>query len=163
MSLSEIIIFFLPAIITNLFFNTFYEVKRKLGWLSYDYPLDFNLRFLGNRLLGESTTLGGLVIAILSGLVLSLIPYFSNTMALALLAYFGHALGSFIKRRMGFPRGKFMPIIDHGDYMILTSFFFIVKGIIDFKSALIGILIVLIFQPTIGYLAWKFNWRDNKI
>ncbi len=159
----DVLLFFVPAVATNLLFNVFYESKRKLNLLKYDYPFDCNLSLGNNRLLGDSTTWGGLIIAIIFGLII--IKNFPNSHALelSLLAFFGHALGSFIKRRLGKKRGEYLPIIDHGDYMILSSLYFIIAGVVEWKCATVATIVVLIVQPLISYLAWRVGLRDNKL
>lgn len=159
----ESLLFFAPAILTNLFFNIFYETKRSLNLIYLDRPLDFNIMLGKNRLLGESTTFGGLFVAILSGLLLSYVPQFSHTFTLAMLAYFGHAIGSFIKRRLGLPRGKYLPIIDHGDYIILSSIIFLLSKDINLNTAVTATIIVIVFQPLIGYIAYKLGLREHAI
>ena len=154
---------FLPAIITNLMLNIFYEIKRKCNLLWLDYPLDLNLNLGKNRLLGDSTTIGGFIVSIICGLGLSFVPFFQYTLTLSLLSYFGHALGSFIKRRLGIPRGNFLPIVDHGDYMILSSIYFVSLDVINYKYALLCTILVMIIQPVFAYLSWRLGIREDKI
>jgi CDP-2,3-bis-(O-geranylgeranyl)-sn-glycerol synthase len=157
------IIFFAPSFIANLSFNVFYEIKRYFKIQNWDRPLDCNIMIRQKRVLGESTTIGGLGVAIIMGILLSTVPIFSDTIIKSLLAYFGHAAGSFLKRRMGMERGEYAPIIDHGDYMIITSLFFIFSEQIDISVAIIGTAAVLIVQPIITWSAWKIGIREAKI
>ncbi len=160
--MTDYLLFFMPAIATNLLFNIFYEAKRRFNLARFDYPFDCNLKINGNRLLGESTTWGGLGVAIINGILMEYLQI-RHGLELSILAFSGHAIGSFIKRRAGKKRGEYLPIIDHGDYIILSSFYFIITGVLEWKQALIALIVVLTITPLISYLAWMAGFRDNKL
>ena len=81
----------------------------------WDWPLDNNIRFTDHRpLLGASKTLRGLVTAIIATAVVAALlgmtwiegAYFG------LLAMLGDLCSSFIKRRLGFPSSRSVPLLD---------------------------------------------------
>jgi CDP-2,3-bis-(O-geranylgeranyl)-sn-glycerol synthase len=150
--------------LVNASFNLFYEIKRKYGFISYDFPFDLGLSFLdGRRILGESTTWGGLIVAISSGLFLDVFFPGHYGLLKAILTFAGHALGSFIKRRMGLARGVYVPIIDHGDYMILIGVVFTSFNLIPISIVWGALFFTLCFQPLICFVCYKIGWRDNPI
>lgn len=161
----NIILFLIPAIFFNFSLNVFYEFKRLFGFIKFDYPFDFKIKFFdGNRILGESTTWGGLLVVILLGFISDFwLDIGFSLILFGLLVFFGHALGSFIKRRFNYERGRFMPIIDHGDYIIFSGIFFLINNKIEFNTFIISLLLVLLFQPLVTFIFYKIGLRDNPL
>jgi CDP-2,3-bis-(O-geranylgeranyl)-sn-glycerol synthase len=162
--LLEVIQFLWLPIVLNGTFNIFYELKRRFYFLHYDQPFDGGYPFFdGWRILGESTTWGGLIIALIVGLTVQILLPSQFGLLKAMTTYFGHALGSFIKRRLKLPRGTYVPVIDHGDYVILTGatlYFFHLEKL---SVILLGLILVLLFQPLVCYTSYKIGWRDNPL
>ena len=79
------------------------------------WPLDGNTRFTDQRpLLGTSKTIRGLVVAIAATAVVATllgITWFEGAF-FGLLAMLGDLCSSFIKRRLGFPSHKSVPLLD---------------------------------------------------
>jgi CDP-2,3-bis-(O-geranylgeranyl)-sn-glycerol synthase len=147
----------------NIGFNIFYEVKRHNHILHWDRPLDGGRNFFDkNRILGESTTVGGLLLAIAGGLFLNWLFPGSEAFLKVTIVYFGHAIGSFIKRRFNKKRGEYVPILNHGDYIILAGVIFIFMRKISVGVALFSIILILIISPLMTYCSYKLGLRDNK-
>lgn len=81
----------------------------------WNWPLDNNIRFTDQRpLLGASKTLRGLVTAIIATAVVAAllgIPWVDGA-CFGLLAMLGDLCSSFIKRRLGFPSSRSVPLLD---------------------------------------------------
>jgi CDP-2,3-bis-(O-geranylgeranyl)-sn-glycerol synthase len=133
LTITNFLTYFCIAWGSNISLNFIYVVKRY--WpetRKYDYPLDGRRLYKKDRLLGDSITFPGLILSlILAGalfratgtLIWSLIP---------VLVYLGGAAGSFIKRRLHINSGEYLPLIDHGDYMIMTGLVFWLSGYTSF-------------------------------
>ena len=158
----EIAWFLVPCILINACLNIFYEVKRRYGWESFDKAFDFGLHLWGNRLLGQSTTWGGLLISLVVGLLLKVL-FGLPGIIIALGCFFGHATGSFIKRRIGLPRGSYLPIVDHGDYIIITGAILFWSGSITGSIYFLGIVTILIVHPCLCLAAYYMGIRDNPL
>lgn len=154
----------IPCGLINIFLNIFWEIKRKYHWEDYDIHFDFDLKFKsGKPIIGTSTTWGGLILCLLFGIIIEY--FFPNSfyaLLLSICVFFGHALGSFIKRRLNIPRGEYLPIVDHGDYIILTTSVFYALGYINFLTVITSIGIILIIHPTVCLLAYHLGFRENK-
>ncbi|MDB5259604.1 MAG: hypothetical protein JWO73_812 [Candidatus Taylorbacteria bacterium] len=155
--------FIVPCLLVNSALNLFYETKRKYDAERYDMPFDFGL-FLGkNRILGQSTTWGGLLISLLIGLLLSYFFADIHGLAIGLGCFFGHALGSFIKRRFGIARGAYLPIVDHGDYVLLTGALLLLSSDLPIEAYAAGVVSILVMHPIICIVAHKAGFRDNPL
>jgi hypothetical protein len=156
------LLYFSLAWATNICLNFLYVIKRySTKSLNFDMPIDGGIKYKDDRLIGESTTIIGLILC----LMISIILYFitSNFMweIIPLLVYFGHLLGSFVKRRMHKKGGEFVPFIDHGDYMITTGFVFVLLNYISINFALLSITLTYILHPIACFIAFKFKLREN--
>lgn len=165
--ISEILLFALPPFIVNASFNLIWPLSKRVGFIArLDRPIDFNKTlFDGKRIFGDSTTFAGIIFAILVGPLIGIVFYKSAPLGLTigLFTYLGHALGSFIKRRLGIPRGKFLPLIDHGDYIMVNGIFFLWMNIINIQTLIIALLFVLILQPVVCYVTYRFGLRERPI
>lgn len=146
---------------TNILFNLLYVLKRyRPKYVSKDRAIDAKIMFAGNRLIGESTTVFGLIIATIASIIIYFIFNTYYLTIIPLLVYIGHTIGSFIKRRFGVEDGKFMPFIDHGDYMITTGAILIFLGYISWELALSGLVFTYIFHPLACFVAFKLKLRQ---
>ncbi len=146
---------------TNILFNFLYVLKKyKPKYVSKDKAIDGGLMLYGNRLIGESTTVYGLIIALVTSFTIYSISKSFSLSIIPLLVYIGHMIGSFIKRRFGIEDGKFMPFVDHGDYMITTGVILTILGYISFELALAGLVFTYIFHPLACYVAFKLKLRQ---
>ncbi len=155
---SDALQFAIPCWAINLSLNSLYVIKTVYPPLArYDYPLDGKLKLRDNRrILGNSTTWPGVAIALAAGILLSFVFSFSVTAGIlyGISVYAGHGLGSFIKRRFGYSDGKFMPFVDHSDYVILTGAIMGLLGKFSWHSIIIAILITYIVHPIVTFLGY---------
>ena len=169
--LTEVLQFAIPCWLVNMSLNLLYVIKLRFPKVvQIDKPLDGNLSFAGgSRILGHSTTVLGLAMAVFSGSIILIVfqQSFSKGLWLGVIVglcvYFGHALGSFVKRRFGYKDGEFMPVADHGDYVLLTG---IVLGLMHqyaWLSILVAILITYIVHPIFTYLSYLAKWHKHPL
>lgn len=156
--LKEILFFALPCGLVNMALNLIYVVKHNFPVLAqFDIPLDGEKNWSdGHRILGNSTTWPGLIVAIACGILISIIFPFTLEIGIiiGLCVYFGHALGSFIKRRKGYADGHYMAFVDHGDYIITTG---IILGLLHqfmWITIIAGVAAIYIIHPIVTYLAY---------
>lgn len=149
----------------NISLNILGTINLKFPSLKkLDRPFDGGLVLPDRyRLLGESTTWGGLVLALVLGSLFAYIYPGNYFLVKALCVFFGHATGSFIKRRLGMPRGAYLPVINHGDHVILTGVVSIYLGILSIQAFLVALLITLVITPLVTMGFYKLGLRDNKL
>lgn len=126
-----------------------------------DRPLDGRLLFIdGKRVLGTSTTWGGLALCLAASLALSV---YSALVLVPLLVYLGHAAGSFLKRRLGYSDGKFLPGIDHGDYALLIGAVFVPLGYLTIMDAVLMYALSVLITPLVTWSAFSLRLRHHKL
>jgi len=164
--LIKILYFLIPCWLINSALNILGYLKNRYSFLEkIDNPLDFNYKFIDNRrVLGKSTTIIGLGVALLIGIT---IEFFLSTVFWGIIKglciYLGHALGSFIKRRLNFMDSKFLPIVDHGDAIILTGLVFLALNQINIYIFLFSLGLTYVFYPLICYIAYKLGLRTDPL
>lgn len=147
---------------TNMSLNLLYVLKRYIPkTASFDYPIDGRIQYKGDRLVGESTTVWGLVLCFIISIVLFFHVLSLKWAIVPLLVYCGHTIGSIIKRRMHKKGGEYVPFLDHGDYMILTGLMFVMLGYITPIFAFSSILITYLLHPIVCFLAFKLKLREH--
>ncbi|MFA6194583.1 MAG: CDP-archaeol synthase [Patescibacteria group bacterium] len=154
--------YFFIAWSANISLNLLYVVKRYAPDFKHlNYPLDFKTNFRGERLIGDSVNIIGLIFC----LAISLAVYSATATiiwaSIPVIVYVGNLLGSFIKRRMHLKSGEFLPIIDHGDYMLLLGIVFTSLHYIEPLFAILAILLTYILHPIACLVAFKFKLREN--
>ncbi len=154
-----------PCGLINIALNIFWEIKRKYNFEKLDVHFDFDRTFKsGKKIIGTSTTWGGLVLCLLLGIIIEwLYPNSFHAVLLSVCVFFGHAIGSFIKRRLGLPRGKYLPVVDHGDYIILTTSVFYVLGYANLLTMLLSIGIILVIHPVVCISAYYLGLREDRL
>jgi hypothetical protein len=130
---------------------------------SFDLPLDGRLEYKGDRLIGDSTTVIGLLLSIFFSLVIFIFSSVNIYGLIPVLVYFGHTIGSIIKRRMHKKSGEFVPFVDHGDYIILVGFVFWVSGFISYEFVLYSIFLTYILHPIACFIGYKLNLRERPL
>lgn len=147
-------------------------------------PLDFGKIFVdGKRILGDGKTIRGFVGGITGGLLIANLQYgvekslnfqifsvlsYQEFLLLAFLLSFGaitgDALGSFLKRRVGYERGDIFPVVDQ--LMFLAVAFVIASFSPSFFKLfdLIKIVIAFIITPPLhlitNYIAYKMGLKN---
>lgn len=156
--------FVLPCWLINAGLNIFYFAKCEIPpFAKLDHPLDLGHNFIDNaRWLGQSTTWLGLPIALASGAIIetALTGSATNGLIKGAAVYAGHAAGSFIKRRLGLDRGQFLPLIDHGDSVIVAATIFLSLNFISWPVAAIALGMTYLAIPIAIRLAYSLKIRD---
>jgi hypothetical protein len=132
---------------------------------NFDYPIDCRLNYRKDRLIGNSTTFAGLALCLLISVYFYFFVFkFSNYQIawsiVPLGVYFGHLLGSFIKRRLHKKDGEFVPVVDHGDYMILLGIIFVTLHYINILFAVLALLLTYFLHPLACRLAFRLKMRE---
>ena len=120
-SLINYLIFILPCYVANaspVIFKNIIPMKT---------PIDRGKNFIdGKRILGDGKTIEGFIIGTLVGsfigfiLVLLKMHNYISVVLLSLGAMTGDCIGSFLKRRLGIPRGKPLPLVDQLTFVIIA-------------------------------------------
>lgn len=132
----------------------------------FDSPLDRGASLRdGHRIFGDSITISGMVFALILPFVIA--PLIQQSLALVFLkcscAYVGGAAGSFVKRRLGFPRGRFLPFVDHGDYMLATIFVFCAFGFERIDVAIVALAGTFVIHPMVSYLSYLLGIKRQPL
>jgi CDP-archaeol synthase len=143
-----------------------YAKKVSTVITKYDKPLDnYTILFDGHRLLGDSTTLLGIPVAlsagVLFGITIALPPPFGALAGLCV--YTGHAIGSFIKRRLHYSPGQYAPILDHTDSVLTLGMVYYMLAIISAPSILVAGLTSAVLQPLFCYIGYKLHLREKPL
>lgn len=161
-TLNNFLIYFGIAWGANISLNLLYILKRYIPeFKNLNYPLDFYLMYKGNRLFGDSVNIIGLIFCLfISG---GIYLFVSSVIwaSIPLIVYTGNFIGSFIKRRFHKKSGEFMPIIDHGDYMILLGLIFVLRGYVSMSFAVTAILVTYALHPLACFLAFRLKLRER--
>jgi len=159
----EVLLFLMPLWFINTLLNIFHfiPILKKI-----DKPLDFDSKFIDhNRILGDSTTLIGLPVALSGGLAASLI--INKTLIYGIIlgasCYLGHACGSFIKRRLNIPDGKYLPFVDHLNYVYFCGTLLLILDYIKPTIFLYALLLNSIAHPILCFLGYKVGLRKNMV
>ncbi len=147
-------------------------------------PLDLGKRFIdGRRILGDGKTIRGFVSGVIGGVfvahlqilienlagfhIYSTLDYPSFLKLVFLLSFgamLGDSLGSFVKRRFGFERGKSFPILDQLTFLIVA--YLMASGVDVFYKLftwdviIAGILITPVLHLSVNVLAYKLHLKD---
>lgn len=156
------LIYFSIAWGANIALNLLYVIKRYIpGASRFDYPIDFKFIYKKNRLIGDSITIAGLAVSLLLGLVLYILNINIIWVLIPPIVFMGDLLGSFVKRRISKKRGEFVPLIDHGNYMILLGIIFVLLRYINVTFALTALLLTYILHPLACIIAYRLKLRAN--
>ena len=162
LSVANVCAFFVLTWGTNIALNLLYVLKKffpKVGKL--DMPVDGGLLLWDKRrMVGDSTTVFGIVVVLLCGLVFFYSNFFVKEVALLapILVYFGHLLGSFVKRRFD---KEFIPFVDHGDYVPFSGVVLSLLHLLAPRVALITLLITYLLHPLATLVAFRFGLREK--
>ena len=113
--------FYLPAALVPLGLYVLWVVFGQSSVL----PLDLRGKIGGRRLVGDSRGLWGLPAALLLGALCAATQGRGmDALVLSLGADFGCVVNSFVKRRLGIPRGRAFRPWDHIDFVLGASVFY---------------------------------------
>jgi len=149
----------------NMSLTVFGYASRVFPWIGrHDWPLDAKMRLADrHRLLGDSTTLGGLIVVLMLGAAGAAAWPGLHFFSYSALVYAGHALGSFAKRRLGVPRGAFVPFVDHGDYVIVAGVYAYAIGAFSLPGLLLSYLATIAVTPAITWAAHALRIRERAL
>lgn len=137
-------------------------VRKNERFKNFDFPpIDRNTYIGTSRVFGDSVTWGGFIISIVVGVILQAFasPY---GVLIGLSVFVGHVIGSFIKRRMGVPRGGYVPIVDHGDYVIFTGAVMFCLGAISLPVYIVSIIFILLVHPLFCVAGYRLGMRQSR-
>ncbi|MFA5131558.1 MAG: CDP-archaeol synthase [Patescibacteria group bacterium] len=161
-NLSNFLIYFSIAWGTNIALNFLYVIKRYFPRFNdFDYPIDFKIKCGARRLFGDSTTIIGLILSLIISLLINMSTGTLVWTIIPPIIYLGHLMGSFIKRRMNKGGGEFVPVIDHGDYMLLLGIIFISCHYVSLLFALLALILTYILHPLACIIAFKLKLREH--
>lgn len=156
----DTLMLYLPAMISNA---TPVFIKR-------GKPLDGGKVFIdGRRVFGDGKTVEGLMVGLYFGFITSFsyaIIFGRYILALQLWAsslgaLVGDVIGSFIKRRMGIPRGGKALILDQLDFYLGANAFLLITGFkVSIWIFLVGIIIILVLHITSNRIAYMLGLKD---
>lgn len=157
--------FLAPLWSVNVALNVLGFVSRRYPVIgTRDWPLDLNYTFVdGRRLLGDSTTVYGLIGCLLCS-VLAWVLLQSVWLVLGpLLVYLGHALGSFSKRRLAYADGSFLPGVDHIDYVYVAGSVALWLGVVTLDVVGAALVLTLLGTPLITVLSYTLSLRSRPL
>ncbi len=171
MIFNELLQFAIPCWLINMSLNLIYVAKLySPSLVKLDKPLDGNRRAWDNRrILGNSTTVVGIAVALLAGIIIQMTINSDLYLGLVLglvygvAVYFGHAASSFIKRRCGYMDGQFMPLVDHGNYIVVTGLILGLVGYFSWKAIILAIILTYIVHPIVTYLSYLIKWHKHPL
>ncbi|MEM4248031.1 MAG: CDP-2,3-bis-(O-geranylgeranyl)-sn-glycerol synthase, partial [Candidatus Nanoarchaeia archaeon] len=160
--------FILPAFVANAAPVIGYKVFGK-----YNKPIDFGKKLGGKPILGPGKTWGGLIFGIAFGTLFGFIQSFFQphsfpvmnlqlAFLLSLGALTGDAFGSFIKRRLGFARGKSLPGLDQLGFLVFALIFAYPVATLSFLQIIFLLIVVpaahLLMNVVAYLLGLKREW-----
>jgi CDP-2,3-bis-(O-geranylgeranyl)-sn-glycerol synthase len=174
--------FFAPAGFANL--AAF--ASGKIGFLKkFSYPVDFNAKIGGKRILGDHKTVRGFLVAIVFGIlscyieiffysnffsIREIIPvdyYIVNPIILGGLLGFGALVGdsvkSFFKRRVNVEPGKSWFPFDQFDYIIGGILFSLLYIQLSFGEYVILFIVWFLLHPITTSIGFIFKLRHKPI
>ncbi|RLF20574.1 MAG: CDP-2,3-bis-(O-geranylgeranyl)-sn-glycerol synthase [Thermoprotei archaeon] len=121
-------------------------------------PIDRGKLFIdGKRILGDGKTVEGFLVGILVGILVGVIqrsPFgdkgaLMRSIPLSFGAMLGDLIGSFIKRRLGIPRGAPAPLLDQLDFLL---FALLLSHLSGFSLGADLVLVLLLLTPILHIL-----------
>lgn len=160
--LIKFIIFYLPAYIANgspVVFSKFYGPG---------HPIDMGIVFTdGKRLLGDGKTIEGFLTGTLAGSLAGLILTYvglhsmSSSITLSIGAMIGDSLGSFVKRRLGFKRGEWAPLLDELPFIIIAlGLHHVFVYALPFDCWITALLLTPVLHKSTNILAERIGLRS---
>ncbi|HLP44130.1 MAG TPA: CDP-archaeol synthase [Candidatus Nanoarchaeia archaeon] len=148
---------------TNVILNILGVIKKlRPAMQRFDRPIDGGLILPdGSRLLGESTTWVGLFVTAIVGVIVFWTTNNFYTLAVVFLVYVGHAVGSFIKRRLDVEDGGFVPMIDHGDHVLVAGTFVVLVDLISLFDFVLAFVLTVVLTPVVTTFFHKIGWRER--
>jgi CDP-2,3-bis-(O-geranylgeranyl)-sn-glycerol synthase len=165
--LLELLAFSLPCWITNLSFQFIRAVKDKVprdSWLRTHNIDAFDFKFIDNKpFVGGGVRVSSIVPILILPLIFNFfLPVsFFHYLLLTSCVFTGDLLGSFIKRRFNYKKGEYMPLVDHGDYILFTGFIFVQLNLISYSIFVLSLLITYILHPLVCVIGYKLRIKNQ--
>lgn len=166
--------FFLPAGIANM-------APVLFKWIPFETPIDFNKKFHGKPIFGETKTYRGFIVGIIFATLTVylqqhyyphpenhvLINYESiNVCLLGFLfgfgALFGDLIESFFKRRLNMPSGWLWAPFDQLDWIIGAIVLSSLYVSIGTKNIFAALIIFGLLHPIVNLIGYSLHVKTNK-
>ena len=129
-------------------------------------PIDCGKSFIdGKPLFGSHKTVRGFISGLASGILATialcyLVPYnFFVGVALSIGALIGDLAGSFIKRRLSFPPGKSVPVLDQMTFVVFAVIFAYAVSPIEIEIMLIVFVVTPVCHLVTNLIAYCFGLK----
>jgi len=172
----QVLWFILPAYVAN---STAIDVSKLPLLRKFNAPIDAGKSWRGKPIFGEGKTWRGFICGVIAGVLCGMLqtnyhnyveklmggielPEVSTHLAflLSLGAMIGDLSASFIKRRMNFPRGAMLPLVDQLDYIFGAFFLAWTEVHVNLYWLGIAILITLPLHFLAYLIAYSIRLKD---
>jgi CDP-2,3-bis-(O-geranylgeranyl)-sn-glycerol synthase len=159
--------FILPAYMANAAPPVFARVRRLE---KYHKPVDNGKKLKGKEIFGEGKTWLGLISGVLAGTVFGFLQSLTNVQpmmtlelafTLSLGALIGDMIGSFIKRRLGFSRGKAVPLLDQLDFLL--GAFILSSLVVEINFSYLIVLLIITPMIHLGTNIIGYKLKIKKV
>lgn len=137
---------------------------RKLLNDRFNYAVDGNKLFPdGYRILGESVTWRGIIIAIIMTSMVALLLSYSWVIGLLVGVYamLGDMIASFIKRRLGMASSSMAPLLDQIPESLLPALMLQYQFGLDGRSVVILVVLFIVLELMLSYIFYKLGVRRH--
>jgi CDP-2,3-bis-(O-geranylgeranyl)-sn-glycerol synthase len=132
-------------------------------------PMDLGRKFIDGRpIFGKNKTFRGFFVGLVVGTVVGLAEtqVFGYPVMLGLLlslgALFGDLTGAFLKRRLGIPPGKLLPVVDQVDFLLGAILFsLLLRPPVRWEFAVVALMITPPIHLLTNFVAYKLHLKKN--
>jgi len=150
--------FYLPVFFANISIYIVYSI------LKLDIRTDLYQKLKGKRIIGEGRSVSGLVFYPMFALLIGILQKRPlEAIYLGVGGVIGCNLSSFVKRRLGLKRGKYVFFIDQTDFIIGSSLIYITSFHLSLEIFVSGIILALILHHLVNGLRNNWERRVKKI
>ena len=137
-----------------------YRVHKNEKVHFLNFPLDGGLLFFDREpILGPARTVTGFLVALFLGTLGWVVAPSHGLFTIAILVWAGDVLGSFLKRRWRIRPGKFLPGIDHVDYILCAGGAGLIEGYLTPAALLFAYVFTLLITPLATYIGYRLHLR----
>jgi CDP-2,3-bis-(O-geranylgeranyl)-sn-glycerol synthase len=133
-------------------------------------PMDLGRKFIDGRpIFGKNKTFRGFFLGLVVGTVVGLTEtqVFGYPVMFGLLlplgALFGDLTGAFLKRRLGIPPGKLLPVVDQVDFLLGAILFSLLlqPPVLGWELAVVALMITPPIHLLTNFAAYKLHLKKN--